>query len=327
MRRAPLKAALSALVLCAAGCAGTGTPAPQKSAAPPPKPDASAAASSGTKAATDLPPATSVEEQLQKAQGLRTQGKLGEATHILAQLVLAAPDDPRVLGEYGKTLVQLNRSDDAVAFLKRATELKPADWSLYSALGVAYDQMDDRKHAKTAYERALALHPGDMAVLNNYAVSRMLAGDLETAQRLLLQAQTADPTNAKVQGNLLRLAQMKAGRSASAPVKSAADVAGAPKPISPSVTSTAAASPPRETQPSSVADTQKPAAHKPAAKLSKTTPPKTTLASKTASANKAASANSAPANKTASATKTASSKMAAKKPAPPPALRTADQNE
>lgn len=314
MRRAPLKAAVSALVLCAAGCAGTEGSAPQKgAAAPPQKAGASVPGAAPIAAKTaELPPPTSIEEQLQKAQGLRAQGRLGEATHILAQMVLAAPDDPRVVGEYGKTLVQQGRSDDAVAFLKRATELRPADWTLYSALGVAYDQMDDRKHAKIAYERALALHPGDMAVLNNYAVSRMLAGDLETAQRLLLQAQAADSTNAKVQGNLQRLAQMKASRSAATQAKSAtAVVAGAPKSISPLGASSANAAPQPEKASSSLA-AAKTAAHKPAASKSvqKTPPP-----------------NSTTANKTASATKTAAAKVPAKKPAPPPALRTADQNE
>ena len=37
-------------------------------------------------------------------------------------------------------MVQQGRPDDAHAFLKRATELKTNDWTLYSALGVAYDQ-------------------------------------------------------------------------------------------------------------------------------------------------------------------------------------------
>ena len=36
-------------------------------------------------------------------------------------------------------------------------ELQPNDWTLYSALGVAYDQLGDQTSARTAYEHALAL--------------------------------------------------------------------------------------------------------------------------------------------------------------------------
>lgn len=31
-------------------------------------------------------------------------------------------------------------ADDAIAFLDRAIQLQPGDWTLYSAQGVAYDQ-------------------------------------------------------------------------------------------------------------------------------------------------------------------------------------------
>jgi hypothetical protein len=163
---------------------------------------------------------------------LRVHGDLAKATHALAQLVLVAPDDARVVGEYGKVLVQQGRSDDAVAFLKRAVQIKPGDWTLYSALGVAYDQMDDRKNAKVAYDRALLLHPGDPTVLNNYAVSRMLAKDYDGAQRLLMQAQAAGGNLPKIASNLQLLAQLRAA-NAPAPTgpKPANTASGSPKSI------------------------------------------------------------------------------------------------
>ena len=206
-------AAVSVLAAWAAGCANT--PAPKASAAMPangPK--------SPTSALRTAPVATAeasfqnLGTELQRAQTLRAQGHLAEATRVLAQLVLVASDDARVVGEYGKVLVQQGRSEDAVAFLKRATELNVSDWTLYSALGVAYDQMDDRKSAKAAYERALALHPRDAIILNNYAVSRMLAGDYDTARKLLLEAQARGANSPKVASNLEWLAQKRASKVA-----------------------------------------------------------------------------------------------------------------
>jgi Flp pilus assembly protein TadD len=225
--RRPLRAAatLSILTLGAVGCASTpSTPAPATKAvraAAPKTPDMTAAT---------LPPSTSIASELQTAHALRAQGHLPEALRALAQLVLVAPDDARVVSEYGKVLVQLGRSEDAIAFLKHAVELREDDWTVYSALGVAYDQNDDRRNAKEAYDRALALHPGDATVLNNYAVSRMLAGDLDAAQTLLQRAQTTGGNAPKVAANLQLLAQMKARRAA-VPAKSAA--AGSSSPTAP----------------------------------------------------------------------------------------------
>ena len=49
------------------------------------------------------------------------------------------------------------------------------------------------------------LKPGEAAVLNNYAMSRMLAGDTIQAHALLAQAGAADATNPKIARNLALL--------------------------------------------------------------------------------------------------------------------------
>ncbi len=152
-----------------------------------------------------MPVATDMAAAVHQAQVLRTTGDLEGATRILSQLMLGAPDDPRVVGEYGKLLVQEGHSGDAVQFLRRAIELQPSDWTLYSALGVAYDQQTDPANAKMAYERALGLKPGEPAVLNNFAMSRMLAGDRVAARTLMMQAQASGSTDPKIARNLALL--------------------------------------------------------------------------------------------------------------------------
>ena len=128
--------------------------------------------------------ASDIDAQVRNAQALRAQGDYAGATRILAQLTLVAPDNPNVVGEYGKALVQQGRPHDALDFLNRAAQLQPSDWTLYSAMGVAYDQDGDYSKARGAYQQALALRPGTPSVLNNYALSRMQAGDLVTAHQL-----------------------------------------------------------------------------------------------------------------------------------------------
>jgi Flp pilus assembly protein TadD len=155
----------------------------------------------------DLP--TTLDGEISRAQALRAKGDFDGAASALAQLMLVAPDDPRIVGEYGKVLVQQGHAKDAQAFLSRAILLQPKDWTLYSALGVADDQLDNHADARLAYEHALALAPQKASVLNNYAVSRMLAGDYAGAQRLLTAASAEDSANQKIANNLAKLASLK----------------------------------------------------------------------------------------------------------------------
>lgn len=165
--------------------------------------------------------AADVEVQIRTAQAARASGDYAGATKILSQLMLVMPDNARVIGEYGKTLVQQGRSKESLDFLKRAVQLVPGDWSYYSAMGVAYDQNGDYPNARAAYQQALAIQPGNPSVLNNYALSRMQAGDLAGARQLMAQVSPAGAADPKIAQNVALLASLApAGAAASAPVKS-----------------------------------------------------------------------------------------------------------
>ena len=167
-------------------CSTFGDSSPETAAAKPPV--------KGTTSPRSM--AADLDIQIHTAQAARASGDYAGATKILAQLMLVTPDDPRVVGEYGKTLVQQGRSKEALDFLKRAVQLQSGDWSIYSAMGVAYDQQADYVSARPAYSQALALKPRDPGVINNYALSRMQANDPSGARQLMAQlspAETADP--------------------------------------------------------------------------------------------------------------------------------------
>jgi Flp pilus assembly protein TadD len=172
-----------------------------------------------------------LDGEIRRAQLLRSKGDYKDAARSLSQLMIVAPDDPRVVGEFGKVMAQEGRSQDALAFLKRAIELQSNDWTLYSALGVAYDQADDHAHARAAYQHALALKPGDPTVLNNYAVSRMLAGDLDGAQRLIAQASTNGGDFPKIANNVAMLTSMRSPVAAPARAVAVNATVGAPRSI------------------------------------------------------------------------------------------------
>jgi len=154
-------------------------------------------------------PATLAAE-ITRAKDLRDRGQYAEAAKALRQLMLVAGNDPRVAGEYGKVLAQQGYAKDAVDVLSKAVQMNGADWRLYSALGVAYDQLDKHAEARKAYARALAMKPGEPSVTNNYAVSRMLTGDYDGAVEMLASLKSSDP---KIEANLTKAEELKAAHA------------------------------------------------------------------------------------------------------------------
>lgn len=153
---------------------------------------------------------STLEGQIARAKGLREKGDFAEASKSLRQLMLVAGTDPRVVSEYGKVLAQQGYAKDAVSILSKAVQLNGTDWTLYSALGVAYDQLDDHVDARKSYDRALAMKPGELSVLNNYAVSRMLSGDYDGAVQMLAPLHSNDP---KIAANLSKAEELKAAHA------------------------------------------------------------------------------------------------------------------
>lgn len=169
-----------------------------------------------TAANSALLPNADVSVFVAQAQRARKSGDLPTAIKVLSQLVLVAPDDARVLGEYGKALAAYGRSDDAIAFLDRAIQLQAGDWTLYSAQGVAYDQEGKYQSAQLSYARALELKPGEVAVINNDALSHMQAGDYAGAEDLLNRVSRDSPDYARISNSVALLQKLKPAAPAAA---------------------------------------------------------------------------------------------------------------
>ncbi|HEX5281087.1 MAG TPA: tetratricopeptide repeat protein [Micropepsaceae bacterium] len=190
-------------------------PAPKT---PAPAPGAAAPAAAATAASPDVLFSANVDVGvfLGQAMQARQSGDFTRAVKILSQLVLVAPDDPRVLGEYGKALTAYGRYDDAVAFLDRAIQLQPADWTLYSAQGVAYDQQGKFQSAQLCYARAMQLKPGEVTIINNDALSHIQAGDYAGAEHLLNQVSRTSPDYARISNSVALLQRLKPAAPATA---------------------------------------------------------------------------------------------------------------
>jgi cell division septation protein DedD len=116
-------------------------------------------------------------------------------------------------------LTAQGRSDDALAFLERAIQLNPGEWSFHSALGIAHDQKGEYQLAQAAYSRALSLKPGESAVFNNAALSYLQSGDLDTAEQMARQAEATTTDKARVQQTIALVERLKSTRPNAAPAR------------------------------------------------------------------------------------------------------------
>jgi Flp pilus assembly protein TadD len=111
----------------------------------------------------------------------------------------------------GVALLFTGRPEAAEQELEAAVEADPTSWRAWSALGRARDARDAWEEARAAYEKALALAPNEGAVLNNFGMSKLSAGDPDGAAALFVSALEASPDLAAAETNL-RLALALGGR-------------------------------------------------------------------------------------------------------------------
>jgi Flp pilus assembly protein TadD len=207
------------------------------------EPAPTTAAEAAVGSALTITQASEIGEAVRAAQLQRRNGDFDGATRTLSQLVLMAPDDPRVLGEYGKTLLDKGDIPDATQFLQRAAELMPSDWTLYSALGVAYTQSNNYQGARAAFTRALMLKPNDPTVLNNFAMALVQAGDLNGAEVVLNAASGDAATHPRIAQNLAMVRQLRASAPAGATAPPTALTGALPLAAAPQVPAPVAAAP------------------------------------------------------------------------------------
>jgi len=180
-------------------------------------------------------------EQLRGQAGTALETRRAARAKQLYESILAqAPDDPEalmglgeaevLLGEYGTgldhsrkaaelageraelkaralhnsaiALLLTDRAQEAETTLEAAVENDPRSWRAWNALGRARDAHRDWVKAREAYDRALALAPNEGAVLNNFGLSKLSAGDLEGAAALFVRALEASPDLAAAETNL-----------------------------------------------------------------------------------------------------------------------------
>lgn len=150
-----------------------------------------------------------IEAILGLARNLRYIGAADEATKLLKEALDQYPDRIDLRAELGKAQIAMGEASNAVETLAGVTEASPSDWRSLSALGIAYDLLENYSQAQASYWAALEVSPKNIAVLNNLALSKALAGELAEGISILEQASALPRPGNQVRQNLALLYAMK----------------------------------------------------------------------------------------------------------------------
>src|SRR5690606_14800663 len=145
---------------------------------------------------------TSKVAALNYATVLSMAGRSDQSLAVMRAIAIQLPKDKQVLAAYGKALAGAGELDAALDAVRRAQTPDYPDWRLLSAEGAILDQQGNSAAARTIYQKALQIKPGEASILSNLAMSYVLSGDLPTAEKYLRQASVANGSDSRVRQNL-----------------------------------------------------------------------------------------------------------------------------
>lgn len=136
------------------------------------------------------------------AKSLRTRELNDQAAAVLQNVAIKYPRDREVLAAYGKTLADAGQLQQAQSVLDQADSPDSPNWSVVNTRGSIADQLGDHAAAKTYYETALKLAPGEPTVLSNLGLSYALSRDLPRAETVLREAAASPRADMRERQNL-----------------------------------------------------------------------------------------------------------------------------
>ncbi|HLI12925.1 MAG TPA: tetratricopeptide repeat protein [Alphaproteobacteria bacterium] len=156
-----------------------------------------------------IPPSSPLyySARLRVAEALHNMGKLDEAVKELEVLAARWPSRPEALATEGDFLRAADRFADAAKAYDRAiarlNPVKPADWSLFYARGVALERAGDWPPAEKDFLESLKLSPDQPSVLNYLGYSWVDRGiHLDKAKGLIERAVQLRPNDGYIVDSL-----------------------------------------------------------------------------------------------------------------------------
>ncbi len=133
---------------------------------------------------------------------LRQRSQFAQAVAVLQGIAIKNPQDKEILGAYGKALADAGRLQEAADVLPRAHSPDNPNWTILSAQGAVADRLGDHATARSYYNAALKIVPGEPSVLSNLGLSYTLTKELPKAEQALRQAAESPRADSRVRQNL-----------------------------------------------------------------------------------------------------------------------------
>src|SRR5208282_2868190 len=152
----------------------------------------------------------SSEVLVRQAQEDLRAGRYPQAEEDLSRAVEAEPANWKLWSNLGVVRVQLGENESAIKAFERARRLAPKEAPPYFGLGFAYMKAGDSQKALEAYRGGLALDPNDVAANQNYAFLLTQNGDFRDAVEPLKRLKSLQPESVSTRATLIE-AYLKAG--------------------------------------------------------------------------------------------------------------------
>ena len=129
-----------------------------------------------------------------EARLLAEGGRPTDAYQLLANALQKSPDDPSLLYESALLAERLGKMDVLERNLRKVIKLKPYYIQAYNALGYSLADRNERlDEANTLIDKALAMAPGDAAILDSKGWVNYRRGDMWAAVEMLQKALALHP--------------------------------------------------------------------------------------------------------------------------------------
>ncbi|WP_051242140.1 tetratricopeptide repeat protein [Stappia stellulata] len=142
------------------------------------------------------------ENILNYAAALRRNSQIPQAEAVLRKAVINKQSDRDIAAAYGKILAMGGKLPEALQVIKGAQTPTRPDWRLLSAEAAIEDQMGNTNKARSLYGQALKIAPDEPSLLNNLAMSYLLAGEVKQAEEILQKAAASPKADSRIRQNL-----------------------------------------------------------------------------------------------------------------------------
>lgn len=152
-------------------------------------------------------------------------GQFVRAQNALESALKVEPRNEQVLVELGHLQLEQMHPRDALEYYDKALKTDGRNKAALTGKGVALDYLSRHTEAQQVYQQALALYPTDFPLLSDYALSRVLSGNIGEGIRLMEQL-LRDPSKGTTVRANMALAYALDGREADARAVMSGDMSG-----------------------------------------------------------------------------------------------------